>query len=306
MASTGTHTIGSLGSQDESGGGRGCQANHLRHSRRQAPAFCASYSAPACPDRPQAQPSLQEAHGRSDIPASEGESDEDMDTSFFEVQALRSKTFASQQDLEAAMCENLAKSLRRRPTLPSQPDDYSKSWENLADGIALPEVSCSFVGCAWHGGTEAELRAHVLGDHAASFQQSCGEDDGLWFDMYLGAIASIERRQIPAVGLSKDRQMLKKLTRHYNDDNICSLVCIVCGQIKTKTPGGNSQIDWQGDGWFTTLPNASKTLDANCGWDGWCRQYGNTHPLNAYGPGHCEGAPQKDWCLEIGMCPALV
>ena len=204
------------------------------------------------------------------------------------------------------MCEDLAKSLRRRPTLPAHPDDYSHSWENLADGIALPEVSCSFVGCAWHGATEAELRAHVLGEHAVSFRRSCGEQESLWFDMYLGAIASIERKQIPAVGLSKDRQMMKKLTRYYKDEDICSLICIVCGQIKTKTPSQNYHIDWLWDGWFANLPNASKTLDANCGWELWCRQYGNTHPLNAYGPGHCEGAPRKDWCLEIGMCPALV
>ena len=198
-----------------------------------------------------------------------------MDTSFLEVAALKGKTFESEQDREASMCEDLAKNLRRRPTLPAHPDDASKSWEDLETGIALPEVSCSFTDCLWHGEAEAALRVHLLRDHASALRRACGDEEGLWFDVYLGAIASIERNQIPAVGLSKDRQMLKKLRRHYNDESICSLICDVCGQIKTKTPGETSHIDWQRDGWFASLPNASNTLDANCGWDEWCRQYGN-------------------------------
>ena len=228
-----------------------------------------------------------------------------MDTSFFDVQPLQDKTFTSQQDREALMCQELAKSLRGRPTLPADPKDASRSWEDLETGIALPEVTCSFKGCFWHGETDAALETHVVSDHAASFRRTCGDDDAVWFDMYLGAISSIERNQVPLVGLAKDRQVLRKLTKHrYNDENICSLVCVVCGQIKTKTPSKNSHIEWQGPGWFASLPKASKTLDANCGWDHWCKQYGNKPPLNAYGPGRYDGAPQKEWCLEIDMCPA--
>lgn len=291
-------------SRDESGEGRDSHADHLPRSGKRGFTFCGSYSAPACRDSPQAQPSLQDGATGPDLHANEEESDEDIDTSFFEVQALQSKTFASQQDREALMCENLAKSLRGRPTLPADPNDASRSWKDLKTGIALPLVSCSFAGCSWHGETDAALRAHLLSDHAAQFRPACGEDDALWFDMYLGAIASIERKQVPAVGLSKDRQMMNKLTRCYNDETICSLVCTVCGQIKTKTPGENSHIDWQGPAWFAELPKASKTLDANCGWDEWCKQYGNKAPLDAYGPGRYEGAPQKDWCLEMDLCPA--
>ena len=100
--------------------------------------------------------------------------------------------------------------------------------------------------------------------------------------------------------------MLKKVTRKYNDDKVCSLVCVSCGQIKTKTPGENSHIDYRGSNWLTSLPNASKTLEANCGWGEWERQYGDKPPLNTYGPGRYEGTPQKDWCLEIvDMCPAV-
>ena len=203
------------------------------------------------------------------------------------------------------MCENLAEFLRSRPTLPADPSDASRSWEDLKSGMALPEVSCSFTRCLWHGDTDDALKAHLLNDHAAQFRRACGEDDEIWFDVYLGAIASIERRQIPAVGLTKDRQMLRKLTRRYNDETICSLVCMVCGQIKTKTPAENSHIDWQGLGWLAKLPKASKTLDMNCGWDEWSKDYGSKHPLNVYGPGRHEGVPQKDWCLEIDLYPAF-
>ena len=65
---------------------------------------------------------------------------------------------------------------------------------------------------------------------------------------YRNAISFIERNQVPAVGLTKDRQVLRKLASVYNNDQVCSLVCFVCGQIHTKTPSANSHIDWQGDG----------------------------------------------------------
>ena len=228
-----------------------------------------------------------------------------MDTSFFDVQSLQKKTFTSQQDREASMCQEFAKSLRSRPTLPANPKDASKSWEDLKTGIALPEVTCSFSGCLWHGETDKALEDHVVEIHAALFRQACGDDDKVWFDMYRGAISSIERRQVPAIGLAKDRQVLRKLTKHrYNDEEICSLVCFVCGQIKTKTPSKNSHIGWQVPGWFANIPKASKTLDNNCGWDHWCKQYGNKPPLSTYGPGMHEGVPQKEWCLEIDLCPA--
>ena len=123
-----------------------------------------------------------------------------MDTSFFDVQPLQEQTFTTQQDREASMCQELAKSLRGRPTLPADPKDASRSWEDLKTGIALPEVSCSFQGCFWHGETDTALQSHVVSYHAASFTETCGDDDAVWFDMYLGAISSIERNQVPAVG----------------------------------------------------------------------------------------------------------
>ena len=60
---------------------------------------------------------------------------------------------------------------------------------------------------------------------------------------YLKAISFIEQNQVPAVGPTKDRQVLRKLASVYNNDKICNLVCAVCGQIHTKTPCVNSHID---------------------------------------------------------------
>ena len=221
---------------------------------------------------------------------------------------MRNKTFQTQQDREAAMCQALAEFLRRRPTLPADPSDPTRSYEeDLATGMALPEVTCSFAGCSWHGDTDDALEDHVLNDHASQCRRACGDNEQIWFPAYLGAIASIERRGVPAVGLARDRQVLRKLMGRFNDETVCSLVCMVCGQIKTKTPGKNSHIEMKVPGWFAALDKASKTLDANCGWDEWMQDYGSKPPLNAYGPGGHEGVPQKDWCLEIMIqsCPAF-
>ena len=43
------------------------------------------------------------------------------------VVTKQNKDFQTEQDGMAAMCEELAKSLRRRPTLPADAEDASKS-----------------------------------------------------------------------------------------------------------------------------------------------------------------------------------
>ena len=120
---------------------------------------------------------------------------------------------------------------------------------------------------------------------------------------YRNAISFIERKRVPAVGLTKDRQVLRKLASVYNNDQVCSLVCFVCGQIHTKTPSANSHIDWQGAGWFAHL--GKKTLEANCGYEKWRNTYGNKKPLDVYGPGQHKDAPLEEWCLEVDLCPAV-
>ena len=61
-------------------------------------------------------------------------------------------------------------------------------------------------------------------------------------DNYQEAIACLEREQVPTVGPSVDRRALGLLTKQYNNENIRSLVCLVCGQTHPATPGKNSAI----------------------------------------------------------------
>ena len=292
------------GSADEEGDGPDQSVERPSRGPKRSRSFCASFAAHSCCDGPQAQIPLQAGPANVEQSNDEEESDEDVDTSFFEVQALQDKAFMTEQDRAASICSELAKCLRRRPTLPAHPEDATLSWDDLSSGVGLPLNSCAFSNCMWHGSTEPALWEHLHDSHADRFRSACGDDTKLWRHFYPGAIASIERSRIPAVGLSNDRRVLSSLTQLYNDENICNLVCTVCGQSKTMTPSKNSHIDWQGDGWFVSLPKASETLDANCGWDEWFKQYGSKPPLNAYGPGQCHGPPQQEWCLEMYMYPA--
>ena len=144
---------------------------------------------PGCPGCPQTQLPVR---GGTDVPQvqddkqeeDEEEQDEEIDTSFFEVKALKDKTFTTPQDQEQSQCEKLAGFLRDRPTLPADPEDSRKSWTDLSSGVALPVVSCSFSGCSWHGEKEDELEDHLKNDHCEMFQKTCGDDENLWFDMY--------------------------------------------------------------------------------------------------------------------------
>ena len=50
---------------------------------------------------------------------------------------------------------------------------------------------------------------------------------------YCAAVAERERERMPLIGPSIDRRTLALLQRVHNSDTIKSLVCFVCGQIRT-------------------------------------------------------------------------
>ena len=63
-------------------------------------------------------------------------------------------------------------------------------------------------------------------------------DDLQWhLAWYSYAIRIIERKGIPAHGVSIDRRTMNLVTSAYNDDRIRSLVCFCCGQIYTSWVG---------------------------------------------------------------------
>ena len=125
----------------------------------------------------------------------------------------------------ATWAQRVASFLRAHPTMPADPADAQKPWLEVSGGGRLPPVSCAFAGCPWYGGHhcedrlfrtdpehpwDQELRAHVLEAHAGSIAEA-GKDlstqetlaNALW-DVYSQAIAVVERRGIPTVGLPVD------------------------------------------------------------------------------------------------------
>ena len=116
-------------------------------------------------------------------------------------------------------------------------------------------------------------------------------------DLYEEAIATKEREHFPLVGPSVDRRSIQLLTQSYNDAEIMNLVCFVCGQSKTKTPGQHSEIERQTAGWLAK--RGRETLEANLGWVRWFQKHGAKEPLVTHGPGQCQAHPQSEWCCKL-------
>ena len=98
----------------------------------------------------------------------------------------------------------------------------------------------------------------------AEGEHVCGHE----YDFYCEAISSVERRTVPTVGYSIDRRCFELTAMHYNDDNIKSLMCLICGQIKPMTPGPRSMIEMYRGTWLFGNGAASehpgKSMDIPC------------------------------------------
>ena len=197
-----TNMFASLGtsraSRRKSGEGSESHGDQVPRSSTSGFKFCKTFMSSECAGCPEAHGPVR---GGTTIPELQGdekeeEADEDIDTSFFEVKALKSKTFMTPQDHKQLQCEKLAGSLRDRPTLPADPKDTSKSWTDLKSGIALPVVSCSFSGCSWHGETDDQLKDHLVDDHYETFRKTCGDEEELWFHMCPAVFVSSVRCQL--------------------------------------------------------------------------------------------------------------
>ena len=151
--------------------------------------------------------------------------------------------------------------------MPPKSHDLGASWEDVASGVRLPVWHCAFEGCGWHSDSNDVLVNH-LDVHSRLFTEcrgsGCFANVYSNMDLYEEAIACIERDQFPLVGPSVDRRCIEMLTREYNDDQIHQLICFVCGQSKTRTPGKHSEIERQNAGWL--VERGPETLEANLGW----------------------------------------
>ena len=199
---------------------------------------------------------------------SETEDDTD-DERGLEIRALPldCRPFATEQDAADMACRHLAQHLRARPTLPADPKDLHAPWTDVNSGVRLPKWHCAFRGCRWFSTSDDELAEHLL-EHRERFAQcreatQCAEiyND---VDLYEQTIALLEQEQWPLVGPSTDRRSIELLTQDYNDETIKNLICFICGQSKTQTPGNHSQIERKGSGWLAGLGCA--TLEANLGY----------------------------------------
>ena len=149
----------------------------------------------------------------------------------------------------------VAELLRERPTLPADPCNGERPWTDFEPGRRLPRVTCAFRGCADMFDDYAALRAHITeqgaGGHALAIQEATERQAvGQEYEFYCEAISIRERKTVPTVGYSIDRRCFELTSLQYNDHNIKSLMCLICGQIKPMTPGPRSLIEMKNGEWL--------------------------------------------------------
>ena len=112
--------------------------------------------------------------------------------------------------------------------------------------MKLPVAHCAFRGCAWVGGTSDEVDEHLRRAHPFDMLATVGPvDEKDFMGYYCGAIAEVERRRMPRVGVSVDRRTIAHVLEAYNDETIKELMCFVCGQLHGAWGGPNAAIEFR-------------------------------------------------------------
>ena len=145
--------------------------------------------------------------------------------------------------------------MRRCPLLP-----FGKETLAVCDtGADLPNAHCAFVGCAWTGDCEDELRDHVKKEHMKQLRAAVahfpgrGAQDEAIMSTYSAAVSMQRQTEAPAACLSMDRRCLREFHIALGDKELGSLVCFACARrFPFDGRSGNADIDWQtlggGDG----------------------------------------------------------
>ncbi|CAK0800914.1 unnamed protein product, partial [Prorocentrum cordatum] len=165
--------------------------------------------------------------------------------------------------------------MKDHPTVPSV-SVYGETLEGECifsrGAVELPRAHCAFRGCGWRGSSEAELRAHVLGEHREALRHvaetlACHDEDEAkrsetqCWSAYNEAIAWKVREGAPLASLAIDRRCLREYARSLGEDAVHSLVCMVCARKFPRVEGrkGNP-IEWRAvtasGGGFFGLPDA--------------------------------------------------
>ena len=193
-----------------------------------------------------------------EIPTNAEEDDEDAavsESSFesdasdlFHVAVEPEKWWKTAEDEDLEKIHAVSTRLRMRPLLPPHPQDPTRDWVNVCDGIRFPLSHCAFAGCSWTGKHSDDIDDHILQAHGAEIATLVHPDPDLldlkseYMAYYIAAIAEKERDGLPIIGSSLDRRTFEHLREVYRSERIRSLVCFICAQIRTDTCHVNSDI----------------------------------------------------------------
>ena len=109
------------------------------------------------------------------------------------------------------------------------------------------------------------IEAHIQQVSGLKLEKSTGKEDKMFetkrqkqlLAWYTAAIREVERQDVPSIGASIDRRTFQHLSTVYNEDKVKSLICFVCGQIKTVTHDRNTEIRWQKTEFLRTISEES-------------------------------------------------
>ena len=187
--------------------------------------------------------------------SSDAEECGDEDTAEISARACQFTTPASEQDEWMHCARRIAMLLRSRPTLPASWEDTSKSFTQVEAAVRLPLYSCPFKRCVFATNNGDEFLQHLASEAPTSppfhkLKAICEQHRHVArpLDFIYLALATIEREQVPLIGMATTRRALRELTTRYNDTEVQALTCFVCGCIHTTTNGPEHPFHKKQDG----------------------------------------------------------
>jgi hypothetical protein len=281
-------TADSLGAGAQAPEGSARPSNRLRDIKRGDPRT-PQLAGPDDVAEAEATGDEAESEAMSDV---DGESDA---SDVFHIEVEPKKTWTTMEDSRIEAARRLAKQLRQKPLLPAHPDDPSHElpWTDVSSGVKLPAAHCAFKGCDYtdnHHSTH--LASHVIQYHREAILeciwpvadcealQSESEEEGRGnvveavpapaqgahvsqklkakiMAYYTAAIREVERQGVPTIGVSIDRRAFKHLQEKYNSEEIQSLMCFVCAQVKVHSCHANSDINYEQGSFFEKISKES-------------------------------------------------
>ena len=148
--------------------------------------------------------------------------------SFFGMLVRADKSWETVGDREARLCLRFAARLNRLPTLPADRADPMQLWTAVGTGAELLATNCAFKWCMWSSPlcSYSRLQAHLFRSRGHDFLNVSGAEAGrLQLCRYSGAIASIEREEVLAVGCSIDGRAFAGIAGRFADEKLVARIC---------------------------------------------------------------------------------